>query len=127
MLRSGCFEGGNIKKLKARPPLKELAPNGNIKKLKARPLLKELALNINIFSANLPPKQCRLPKKKNVQQLPYKVILDLDIEPDLFLNRREPPEETNSQWLLKRAFQRSRAWIDMKMAKKNKLICGGPL
>lgn len=51
----------------------------NIQELKARPFLKKLISNINNSSADLFPKQRGLPKKKNVQQLPYKVILDLDI------------------------------------------------
>ncbi len=51
----------------------------NIQELKAWPPLRELVLNINIFFVDLPPKQCGLPRKKNMQRLSYKVILDLDI------------------------------------------------
>ncbi len=80
-LRSRCSEESNIQELKARPPLKELAPN------------------INILFADPHPKQHRLPRKKNVQWLPYEVILDLDIQQNLLSNRREWPKEADRQRL----------------------------
>lgn len=67
--------------------------------MKARRLLRELAPNINIPFADLPPKQYGLPRKKNVQRLPYEIILDLDIWQDLLSNRCEQPEEANRQKL----------------------------
>ncbi len=81
MLRSGCFEESNIQELKARPPLRELVPN------------------INIPFADPSPKQYGLPRKKNVQRLPYEVILDLDIRQDLLPNRREQTKEADRQQL----------------------------
>lgn len=80
-LISVCSEESNIQELKARPPLRELAPN------------------INITSADPPPKQCGLPRKKNVQQLPYEVILDLNVRQDLLPNTRERPREADRQRL----------------------------
>lgn len=76
-LGSGYSKEGNIQNLKARSPLRKVAPN------------------INITFAKLLPKLCKRPRKENTQKLPggtpYKVIIDLDICQNLLPNTHEQP------------------------------------